>query len=55
MKINSGADWRPYATELPPGAEPDGIPPAIWDNMPAELQAQLREAVAMGAKLWIKV
>lgn len=41
------ADDSPATASAPP----DGIPQAIWDNMPAELQSQLREAVAMGAKV----
>lgn len=55
-KLESGAVARAMAlladdAPTSDSAAPDGIPLAIWDNMPAELQAQLREAVAMGAKL----
>lgn len=49
------------ADDVPPAAScasgpadaPEGIPPAVWASLGSEVQAQLREAVAMGAKLQI--
>lgn len=36
-----------------PADAPEGIPPAVWASLGPDVQAQLREAVAMGAKLQI--
>lgn len=36
-----------------PADAPEGIPLALWASLPSEVQAQLREAVALGAKLQI--
>lgn len=32
---------------------PEGIPPALWASLPPDVQAQLAEAIVMGAKLQI--
>lgn len=36
-----------------PADAPEGIPPALWASLPPDVQAQLVEAVALGAKLQI--
>ena len=36
-----------------PADAPEGIPPALWASLPPDVQAQLTEAVALGAKLQI--
>lgn len=36
-----------------PADAPEGIPPALWASVPPDVQTQLREAVALGAKLQI--
>lgn len=36
-----------------PADAPEGIPPALWAGLLPEVQAQLREAEALGAKLQI--
>lgn len=36
-----------------PADAPEGVSPALWASLPPEVQAQLREAVALGAKLQI--
>jgi len=36
-----------------PANAPEGVPPALWASLPPDVQAQLAEAVALGAKVEI--